>query len=173
MLIELGHYASDSFSKPSKKSSYFSLTDEECNGVVKSVHLDPSIVNQLLPHPIAWQMIWSQKKGEKSFYAWKAIPPDEKFEALGMVGTTSPEEPPLNGLRCIPKAWLKVTKSKPKKLWDDSGTGGRPGSFWITTSMQLLVVTTGHDAPPGPHYEIEKDKFLCNLGFAAKDFEAS
>ena len=56
ILLPLGHYAVAGnmmgFGKPGKNMCYLSLTDEECNGVLKSVHLAPKIVNQLFPHPI-------------------------------------------------------------------------------------------------------------------------
>lgn len=164
ILLVIGHYASSSFSKPARNASYFSLTDEECNGVAKSIHLDARVVNQLFPHPIKYKEVWSQKQGDSKFYAWQAIPPDDDFVALGMLGTTTPQEPALTEMRCIPRRLLKECKDKPKKIWDDSGTGGRAGSVWTVSPMQLLYVTAGHAAPTGPFYVLNKDQLMCDLG---------
>jgi len=151
-----------------KTACYFSLTDEECNGILKSAHLDPVIVNQLFPHPIKYQEVWSQKQGNSKFFAWRAISPSPDFVPLGMIGTTTPEEPSLQDMRCVPLRFLKEVKDKPKKIWDDSGTGGRAGSFWSVSSMCLLWVTQGHEAPKGPFYELVKDKVMCSLGVDEK-----
>jgi Ca2+-binding EF-hand superfamily protein len=172
VLLDLGHYASSTFSHPGKSACYFSLTDLECNGVLRSEHLEPSVVNQLFPHPVSFQQVWSQKQQGASFYAWRAIAP-EGHAALGMVGTTTPEEPALSSMRCIPLRLLKVSRDKPKKIWDDSGTGGRAGSFWQVTSMQLLHVAQGHSPPKGPFYELAttfgSEKVKCSVGVNDKD----
>lgn len=33
-------------------------------------------------------------------YVWKAVPPTADFVALGMLATNTPDEPPLDGMRC-------------------------------------------------------------------------
>lgn len=43
---------------------------------------------------------------------------------------------------------------KPFKVWDDTGTGGTPGSLWVVNTHGLMVATTSHLAPEGPHYEV-------------------
>ena len=96
-----------------------------------------------------------------SFYVWKAIPPTENFVALGMIGTTSAEEPSRQCMRCVPKSWLALSSTKPQKMWDDSGTGGRAGSLWAMTSMQLLTVTSGHLVPEGDFYELKSNDFMA------------
>ena len=37
---------------------------------------------------------------------------------------------------------------QPKKVWDDAGTGGRPGSMWVVNAMGLLHVC---EVYPRPH----------------------
>ena len=45
-------------------------------------------------------------------------------------------------------------------VWNDQGTGGKKGSFWIINDMQMLAVTQGHQAPNIDNfYEFPKKKF--------------
>ena len=53
--------------------------------------------------------IWNQQRGKTQFFAWKPIPPNPAFVAMGMVGTTTEDEPPRDIMRCVPKHWLTET----------------------------------------------------------------
>jgi hypothetical protein len=52
---------------------------------------------------------------------------------------------------------------KPKKVWDDSGTGGRRGSIWIVNPMQLMAVTQGHEPPTETFYELRINRRLLSV----------
>ena len=56
--------------------------------------------------------------------------------------------------RCVPKAWVRESKQQPWKVWDDSGTGGAAGSFWVVNAHGCMVVSANHSAPQGPFYEV-------------------
>ena len=43
--------------------------------------------------------------------------------------------------------WVKPPTKAPGLVWDDSGTGGKRGSFWIANSLQTLFVTDDHNPP--------------------------
>ena len=51
----------------------------------------------------------------------------------------------------VVRRWLVPTKTKPKLIWEDSGTGGRRGSFWTVNNMDTLIVTEGPPARPSAH----------------------
>lgn len=44
----------------------------------------------------------------------------------------------------------------PLAVWDDSGTGGREGSLWVT-SMGLLLAAPGHQPPEEEAFELRED----------------
>lgn len=84
MRICIGHYANTSYSKPSKsKCRLLELTDKATTRVLKSANLDDAHLNHLVPHPIRYKQVWSQVDKEESFYAWKPIPPNKNYVALG------------------------------------------------------------------------------------------
>jgi len=141
------------------------LTDVHTNSVFKSSNLDDAHLNHLVPHPIRYKMVWSQVDKDSKFYAWKPIPPNKNYVCIGMVGSTSPQEPPLQLVRCIPVGWTVVSKKPPKKVWDDSGTGGKRGSMWIVNSFGTIIFTEGHLAPQGPFYELKARRFFASEGY--------
>mmetsp|Transcript_23616 Transcript_23616/g.46219 ORF Transcript_23616/g.46219 Transcript_23616/m.46219 type:complete len:126 (+) Transcript_23616:21-398(+) len=110
-------------------------------------------------------MVWSQADKESKFYAWKPIPPNKNYVCLGMVGTTTHDEPALQLVRCVPVGWTVESKSKPKKVWDDSGTGGKRGSMWIVNSFGTVIFTEGHLPPQGPFYELKAKRFFASQGY--------
>jgi hypothetical protein len=65
----------------------------------------------------------------------------------------------------VPKAWCVESEALPELIWEDSGTGGRPGSLWALRPdprnesgevvldgargmADVMIATPGHD-PPG------------------------
>lgn len=78
--------------------------------------------------------------------------------ALGMLCSTSEAPPPVDSIRCVPMAWVRLATTPPVKVWDDAGSSGTPGSIWIVNSLKLVVVNAGHDAPAGPFYELKSDR---------------
>jgi len=51
-------------------------------------------------------------------------------------------------------------------LWDDSGSGGAPGSLWTGNSLNCFRVIKGHEAPAEPFFEMKGERF--KLGPLAK-----
>ncbi|GAB5372302.1 hypothetical protein AAMO2058_001653500 [Amorphochlora amoebiformis] len=152
MRLCLGHYASTSYSKPSKsKSLLIELTDTATSRVFKSSNLDDAHLNHLVPHPIRYKQIWSQVDKNSAFYAWKPIPPNKNYVCLGMIGTNSPQEPPL-------------------QIWDDTGTGGKRGSLWTVNSFGTIIFSNSHTPPPGPHYELKARRFMAHEGYVKGAF---
>lgn len=157
MRLCVGHYVAKGLRDPARNSASKRLTLEVTDlGVVRlgsigtsSSHLS-TVVGKLFPMPVRWRQIWNtvgKRVANKHFFAWAAVPPSEDFVALGMVGTNDEEAPPLDALRCVPKRWCKQSATKPVKIWDDSGTGGRRGALWQIGSFGLLHVTNGHNPP--------------------------
>ena len=124
-----------------------------------SDHLD-AVLAQYLPHPVRFRQVWNQQRGRRPFFAWQPVPPGEEFIALGMVGTTSEEPPPVDSMRCVHKSLCMRPIMAPQKIWDDSGSSGRQGSIWVVNSLGLLTVSRSHDLPPGPFYQLKSDSFF-------------
>ena len=40
-------------------------------------------------------------------------------------------------------------------VWEDSGTGGRPGSMWMVNSLRTMWVTKGHEPPTDLFYDFK------------------
>ena len=100
-------------------------------------------------------------------YIWKPIAINDDFISLGMLATTTEEPPALNDVRTIPYIWLKPintndTSQKPQKIWNDSGAGGRPGSIWVTSHLNLLYVKEGHGIPKEQFFQLHKKEFKAN-----------
>lgn len=55
-------------------------------------------------------------------------------------------------------------------MWDDAGTGGRPGSMWVVNSLGLIHVCEGHNAPTEKFYDLYKVKFMANENIGAMNF---
>jgi hypothetical protein len=184
----LGHYASPTFDKPShhsRKGGFFrgsaggssispgdcltlELKDENGWGVTSSSSLLVPLIDALLPHPLRYTLVWKQEHAQTPLYAWKAIPPSDKFVALGMLVTASDTTPPAQFIRCVPKHWCIKTRTEPKMMWRDAGAaGGRPGSVWIINSLQLICVVEGHDPPSaaqhGAFYDLQQRSFQLSL----------
>ena len=88
--VFLGHYACTGFVNPdtTKKATKYvliELTDNATTRLLKSKTLE-TVLSSLFPHPLRMKKVWSLIRGNKSFYAWKAVPP-EGFVALGMLCT--------------------------------------------------------------------------------------
>jgi len=170
--ICIGFYAIQDYTNPAKDKRVERLTleftDESTTTLMKSATIEDT-VDQLCPPPKKYRQVWSQQRGSMPFYAWKPIPPTKDFVAMGVVCTTTPDEPEQNAIRCMPRRWLIESTAKPTQVWDDSGSaGGRAGSFWVVNKTHLLQVSEGHEAPEGPYYEIWKERFHadeCVPGF--------
>ena len=94
---------------------------------------------------------WHKEDGEQKLYCWQAVPPDPKWVAVGMIFTTTADTPPLSALRCVPRRWVVPSTMQPTLLWNDAGSGGRPGSLWRMNEHGLLAANKGfpYAAPSG------------------------
>ena len=93
-------------------------------GIMASEHLG-NVIEQFFPHPRRFRLVWTHQQGDKPLYTWRAVPPGPPgrslFVAMGMVVTTTEDEPDLTSIRCMPKAWVQESPVPPRKIWDDSG----------------------------------------------------
>jgi hypothetical protein len=141
-----------------------------------------SVLSFAFPHPTKYRLVWQFARGSNSLFAWKAQPP-EGFLALGMLCTTSgtfylwfilfmkpiliaeclllKDNPPdLKAMRCVPSSWCVPTSVPPRKIWDDTGSGGgKAASIWAINSMDMICVVTGHDAPNEAFFDLNLKSF--------------
>jgi hypothetical protein len=161
----IGSLARKSGSKKKPPSELFGLTidltDRNTNMLFKSSNLSEAHVNHLMPHPIKFKLVWSKSGGDLPLFIWKSLAP-ENFISLGMVATMSDEPPPLTSVRCVPKRWTKQVSDPPKLIWEDTGSGGKRGSFWKVNSLGVLWATEGLDPPEGPFYDLVANKLYAS-----------
>ena len=55
-------------------------------GMGASEHLN-AVVQQLLPPPLRYRLVWHTEEGKTPLYVWKAVPPGPNFVAMGMAIT--------------------------------------------------------------------------------------
>jgi len=184
--VFLGHFAADSLQAPKGQTTQrLEVVDTRCGGLMGSSVSDS--LNDLLatycPNPIKFRKAWSQKQGAallcelsswhllrqdiphaggKALYAWVAIPPTEDYVALGMVVSQTEEALASDEIRCVPRNWTKQSTFTPRLLWKDAGMGGQKGSIWQINAMGLIHIGSGHDAPPGPFFEMLSSKFVVS-----------
>eukprot|EP00301_Raphidiophrys_heterophryoidea_P026236 c9007_g1_i1.p1 GENE.c9007_g1_i1~~c9007_g1_i1.p1 ORF type:complete len:1470 (+),score=397.75 c9007_g1_i1:657-4412(+) len=161
----LGDYAVEGFTSPNRKSKLLrmQLEDKNVMGIQSSTRLNDA-ARVRMPHPVRFRQVWSQQRGERPIYVWQPIPPSPDFVALGMLATNSEEPPEPESVHCVPKSWTNQIAEPPTFVWDDSGTGGRPGSIWRIGKLGLMVVTVGHEVPKGPFFELKDLEFNFTLG---------
>jgi hypothetical protein len=170
--IHIGHYVAAGLGNAAKnsapssiKSRTLEIVDLATSTVFRSKMLEPARLNSIMPYPLNFKLIYGQQKGESTLYIWKAVPPTPAYVALGMMATTTQDPPPLNAMRCVPKAWCVPASRYPfKQIWDDSGTGGKKGSFWLMNTFGLLQVTEGHEKPEGEFWELSASPLMANEG---------
>ncbi|KAJ1458452.1 hypothetical protein M885DRAFT_614307 [Pelagophyceae sp. CCMP2097] len=106
---------------------------------------------RLCPPPLRFKQLWHLPLGDRSVYGWAAIPPSDKFVALGHVATRSPEPPHPRCVRCVPAAWARqldaLAALGAEAAWANASLGGKKGSLWRHLDSALLVVSKGHGPP--------------------------
>ena len=110
------------------------------------------MLDACFPHPLRYRQVWNTagKRAPSSMYVWAAVPPSADFVAAGMFATDTDAPPEPSAMRCVPRAWFADEPDEalaPRQLWDDTGTGGRPGAVWSVGCFNLVAVAPGH-APP-------------------------
>jgi len=162
--ICVGHYASNDLNSPADKKlapMLIRITDNSVNRLSKSNNME-IVIKACFPLPKKYVQVWSSIQTETPLYLWSPVPPTKDFVALGVVATTTPEEPDQNLVHCVPKRWCVPARvSDASKLWDNSGLGGKKGSFWQLSSLQLFNATATHLAPQDMEwFELFKSEFV-------------
>ena len=150
--LMLCHYASPGFRNPLKlkgaENFQTILLTDVATIRMKRAQTLAAVLKNIFPNPVRYRETWHMKRGARSLYCWKGIAP-EGFACLGQVFTASDQPPKLTEIRCVPAKWVQASIMKPQKIWDDTGSGGgKPGSLWLINDMNMVVMVTGHDAPP-------------------------
>jgi Ca2+-binding EF-hand superfamily protein len=155
----VGHYASPDHHKYPTEVKLVRLRNARGGRFSPSADHKADMVRRYMPHPRRFQQVWNKQLGEDSIYVWKPIPHAKRFVALGMVVTTTDEPPEREIMHCVPRRWVMPTAFEPQMVWDDSGTGGRPGSLWVVNELGLMAATTGHFRPQGTFYTLKSEGF--------------
>ena len=94
-----------------------------------------------MPPPARFQVVWS-RGGSNPLTIWSAVPPTNEFVSLGMVATATgaAQRPPLDVVRCVPKAWTQ------RGAASECVYEGSEGSLW-RSRHGLLHASKGRNAP--------------------------
>ena len=158
--ICVGHYANEGDHAP--KAHVMRVRDTKAGKVGGSSNMD-DVLNRFLPFPIRYQQVWNKQSGEQEFYAWKPIPPSKLFVTLGKIATTSDDAPPLDAVRCVPRSWAVPTTMEPTMVWDDAGSGGRPGSLWRVNPEGMMGVAQRNASFEVPQIPMQFRPFLVDF----------
>ena len=142
--ISVGHYAaagqSQSRTKPpsSLHGLMLELTDLDCSSLFRSKFLEVARLNFMLPHPVNFKLAWSTQRADGSgVWFWRPVPPTPHFVALGMIATTSVEQPKLTDVRCVPKGQQTSRNSSHSRL---TRSVEKSGEFEFVSHLSLLLV---------------------------------
>eukprot|EP00966_Prymnesium_polylepis_P012161 279241-Prymnesium_polylepis.2 len=131
-----------------------------------SEHLQ-GVLEQLMPPPLRFRLVWQDKAAARPIYLWRAVPPSAEFVALGMVVTTT-EEPPARGsavMHCVPRRWcVPRPRAPPKLLWKEEGASARAGSIWSSgPQLGTMVASLGPDMAAAQEacFELEADRWFA------------
>jgi hypothetical protein len=147
----------------SKMSPYIvRIEDTKSSKLSRSDHLE-ALVEQVCPYPKKYSMIWSTITTDTPLYVWQPIPPSADYVALGVVCTTNPDEPDQNSIHCVPSRWVRQISEEPERLWDNSGLGGKKGSFWRFNKHNFFQCLPSHLGYANPKwYTLNKEKFYMS-----------
>jgi hypothetical protein len=159
--VSLGHYVGTGYENPARDGQdrlTLEITDTQGSFMGGSGWLE-HVLDRFMPRPARFRLAWSLSHGNNPFYAWEPIPPNDSYVAFGFVGTTNENPPDVRIMRCLPKEWL-VRSNFVKKVWDDSGSGGREGSIWIFNTLNLVGFVAGHDPPREQPWDLRSRRFF-------------
>ena len=120
------------------------------------------VLARYLPHPKRFHQVWNKQTGDQELYCWKPVPPSKRFVSLGMICTTTDEPPPVEAVRCVPHAWVKPVTEEPTAVWNDAGSGGRPGALWRTNTEGMVAAAQRHTPPHEVFYTLKTHEFFIN-----------
>jgi hypothetical protein len=150
LTVPLGHYAlgAGAEAEPPRLSILELRDTRGGGGGITGIWGDSSGVrlyaalDQILPPPARFQVVWS-RGGAQPLTIWSAVPPTNDFVALGMVATATTStsaRPPLDVIRCVPKAWVRRAEAGERVY------SGVEGSLW-RSRHGLLHASKGKHAP--------------------------
>jgi len=168
----VGHYGSPSLERNPGGLCLLELEDVVPWQLMRMWQIDAALASNA-PHPEWYHLEWHKDSAERPIYAWKPMPPSEDFVALGMLFTTTPEQPPLVAMRCVHKSWVVEATAEPQCIWKDLGMGGKAGSVWCVSDTLaslgeadeagrqrgLAWATKGYERPRGPFYRLRDTAF--------------
>ena len=160
----LGYYAVEGDSPPPKDSgcAVLRIRDTKVGGMARHSEHIKDVLSRYMPHPKRFHQVWNKQTGDQEFYCWKPVPPSKRFVSLGVVCTTTAEDPPVESIRCIPRAWVKPVTDEATAVWNDAGSGGRPGAIWKTNEEGMMVAAQRHTPPHEIFYTLKMDEFFIN-----------
>jgi len=166
--VNLGHFASASYSAPRADRYTLELTDLTVNSVQQSKWLALA-ARQCFVHPQRFHRVWGVQTGTYPLFVWEPVPPNEHFVALGMVATQTEEPPPARSVHCVPRDWVEADPDLNKLIWSDAGASGKPGSLWAVGTLQTLVASLGHASPGSKSWRFKRTRFTLgeHLGGAS------
>ncbi len=136
--VWFGDVMVEGMSWPSNKAlSYLHVTDNETHGDAMSMLMNVmqssaapvqarkefiGWVETAMPSPIAFRLMWSERRGQKPLFVWRPVAPPY-CKALGAVCTTEPTEPrpsdpAFAGLRCLPTEWVE-RRGDARPFWQE------------------------------------------------------
>jgi hypothetical protein len=152
--VAIGHYATADLKSPLGDTKFtpwmIRIADNSSSGMFNRLQkssMMPSIISTYFPFPKKYTQVWSTIQTETPLYVWVPVPPTKDFVALGVVCTTTPDEPDQDLVHCVPKRFCVPARSVPTKIWDNSGLGGKKGSFWAHNSLNLFQGLPAHLCP--------------------------
>eukprot|EP00461_Guttulinopsis_vulgaris_P010330 UN10405 len=92
---------------------------------------------------------------------------------MGMIATTTSDEPPLHLVHTIPRCWTTLLFNNNNNeqnnnteqfnfIWNDVGGGGSAGSIWTSNELYTLHATPGHQPPKDKLPLLYKTTFTTN-----------
>mmetsp|Transcript_24616 Transcript_24616/g.56402 ORF Transcript_24616/g.56402 Transcript_24616/m.56402 type:complete len:579 (-) Transcript_24616:110-1846(-) len=162
--VSIGHYARIGYENPNRDSNErLALEVTDASGNFASSHWLSHVLKQYLPHPARFRLSWSITHGSNKFYAWEPIPPSNMFVTLGMVGTTTEEQPNVSCVRCLPRTWVQESNSAVvHQIWNNSGASGNHGAIWNISNMNTVGIFEGHSRPRKQMYSLKKRRFFIS-----------
>jgi hypothetical protein len=168
--VRVGYYVSNDLRSPAEKTSglepmLIRITDNSVNRLHRSNNMD-TIIKACFPLPKLFTFI-CHIECKTPLFIWRPVPPSNEFVALGVVCTTTPEQPDQNSVHCVPKRWCVPARTKlSNKIWENHGLNGSGDvSFWTLPSLHLFGVLETHKAPEsrdvgGTWFDLFKPEFL-------------
>jgi hypothetical protein len=160
----VGYYATGGDRAPLKESgcAVLRIRDTKATGIGRTSEHIKDVLARYMPHPKRFHQQWNKQTGKEELYCWKPVPPSKRFVSLGVVCTTTPEDPPVESIRCIPRAWVKPVTEEVTQIWNDAGSGGRAGAIWRTNAEGMMAAAQRHTPPHETFYTLKSDEFFIN-----------